>query len=336
MPVIEGSPEYLRRYLDAVEGQSKKRAAKVAEGKRTSSVIERYKRSVHFQKLAPRTQSDYLKFLDSFDEEFGEEPIELFEERQSLAEIEEWKARWAHSPKQYDYATSVVTRLLNWAVNTDTSIATHYHRGVERTYKSDRSNIIWTPEELEALLSVADEVEKRIVIAASEGGLTPQDIGTLTRENVHPTPGGRRIVFRRKKTAVPVSIPVTPALAALIDETPPHQKHLVVALQGGALTSLRASQIVRDLKLRANLAAATDPTKTRIRDELRLYDMRGTAATELLRAGCSLNEIAVTMGWGIRHAANIIETYAALVPEVADDVLAKLMVARRKVAAGER
>ena len=61
--------------------------------------------------------------------------------------------------------------------------------------------------------------------------------------------------------------------------------------------------------------------------------MRGTAATELLRASCSLNEIAVTMGWGIRHAANIIETYAALVPEVADDVLAKLMFARRKVSA---
>ncbi|SFU68152.1 hypothetical protein SAMN04488527_110100 [Aliiroseovarius crassostreae] len=40
--------------------------------------------------------------------------------------------------------------------------------------------------------------------------------------------------------------------------------------------------------------------------------MRGTAATELLRAGCSLQEIAVTMGWGLRHAGNIIERYAAL------------------------
>jgi hypothetical protein len=67
-----------------------------------------------------------------------------------------------------------------------------------------------------------------------------------------------------------------------------------------------------------------------VRDELRLYDMRGTAATELLRAGCSLNEIAVTMGWGLRHASNIIEKYAATVPEVADEVLAKLTAARQK------
>ncbi|MFW2543817.1 hypothetical protein ACN2XU_14320 [Primorskyibacter sp. 2E107] len=58
--------------------------------------------------------------------------------------------------------------------------------------------------------------------------------------------------------------------------------------------------------------------------------MRGTAATELLCAGCSLNEIAVTMGWGLRHAANIIEKYAAVVPEIADEGLDKLNEQRRK------
>jgi hypothetical protein len=36
------------------------------------------------------------------------------------------------------------------------------------------------------------------------------------------------------------------------------------------------------------------------------------------------------MGWGLRHAANIIEKYAAIVPEVADEVLAKLTAARRE------
>ncbi|MEY8840180.1 hypothetical protein AB9K41_14235, partial [Cribrihabitans sp. XS_ASV171] len=95
-------------------------------------------------------------------------------------------------------------------------------------------------------------------------------------------------------------------------------------------TPERASGIVRDLKARANAAAEEDSTKIHIRDELRLYDMRGTAATELLRAGCSLNEIAVTRGWGLRHAANIIEKYAAVVPEVADEVLDKLNAQRKK------
>jgi hypothetical protein len=72
---------------------------------------------------------------------------------------------------------------------------------------------------------------------------------------------------------------------------------------------------------------------TPIRDELRLYDLRGTAATALLRAGCSLHEIAITMGWGLRHAANIIEKYAALVPEVSYEVLEKLRIARDRARA---
>lgn len=104
---------------------------------------------------------------------------------------------------------------------------------------------------------------------------------------------------------------------------------------GNRLTPERASQIVRDLKVRANQAASKGQSGHHIRDDLRLYDMRGTAATELLRAGCSLNEIAVTMGWGLRHASNIIEKYAALVPEVSDEVLRKLMEARREAEKGE-
>ncbi|MDP2517949.1 hypothetical protein [Shimia thalassica] len=122
---------------------------------------------------------------------------------------------------------------------------------------------------------------------------------------------------------------MTPALGALIDSTPKDQEFLIVSLEGRKLTPERASGIVRELKLRANGVANIDEAKIHIRDELRLYDMRGTAATELLRAGCSLNEIAVTMGWGLRHASNIIEKYAATIPEVADEVLAKLIEARK-------
>jgi integrase len=109
------------------------------------------------------------------------------------------------------------------------------------------------------------------------------------------------------KTGKVVSIPVTPSLSKLIDETPPEQKYLIVSLEGSPQKSERASGIIRDLKKRANKLASESQDCIHIRDELRLYDMRGTAATELLRAGCSLNEIAVTTGWGLRHAGHIIE-----------------------------
>ena len=35
------------------------------------------------------------------------------------------------------------------------------------------------------------------------------------------------------------------------------------------------------------------------------------------------------MGWSLRYAANVIENYAAVAPEVSDEILVKLEKARR-------
>ncbi len=325
-----GSEEYLEAYLSKKKPGLLSAAPPSGNRASTFAVIQRYRSSAHFKNLAPRTQSDYSKYLDAFEADFGDDPIKLFEEKGAIAEIREWKDQWSHSPKQYDYATSVVTRLLNWAREEDAVISIHHHVNIRRIYKSDRSHVIWFPGEIQALIDVASEREKRVVVAASEGGLTPQDIGLLKREHVQRTPKGRRLFFRRTKTGKPVAIPVTPALGKLIDETPRDQEYLVVSLEGRKLQPERASGIVRELRKRANKRAGKDRSKVHVRDELHFYDMRGTAATELLRAGCSLEEIATTMGWGLRHAANTIENYVALVPEKSDEVLLKLARARKE------
>ncbi len=129
---------------------------------------------------------------------------------------------------------------------------------------------------------------------------------------------------------------MTEALGEVIDNLPEEQDLLVTSLTGKPLTALRASQIIRDLQIRHNKKVDEGLLKVRIRDELRPYDMRGTAATALLRADCSLNEIAVTMGWGLRHAANVIERHAALVPEVSEEVHRELRKAKKKAAKAER
>ena len=62
--------------------------------------------------------------------------------------------------------------------------------------------------------------------------------------------------------------------------------------------------------------------------DLRLQDARGTAATRLLRHGCTLSQIAANMAWSLRYAANVIESYAAVSPDEADSVLT--LLAREK------
>ncbi|WP_163849212.1 tyrosine-type recombinase/integrase [Pseudooceanicola aestuarii] len=330
----ESDPRYVTAYDAALRGL--RVTPKVVENS-TASVLERYRDSREFRKLKPRTQKDYKLFLNAFEAEFGEDPISLFEEAESLGEIRKWRSdKWGHSDKRYDYAGTVVTTFLNWCVNRDAAIKVHFHTGQMKLYKSDRSDKVWLPVEIQMLLEQATPDERRIVIAFSEGGLAPQDVGLLRRRHVQNTPEGRRLFFRRQKTNNPVSIPVTEALGELIDTMPEGQDLLVTSLTGLPLTSERASQVVRDLKDRHNAKVDAGDLPVRIRDELRPYDMRGTAATSLLRANCSLNEIAVCMGWGLRHAANVIERYAAQVPEVTDEVHRKLRKARKKAEKAER
>ncbi len=314
----EGSPAYLTAYKEKLATTLSPALISNSSRDSTRAKIADYKASPAFVRLADRTKQDYLKYLDLFEDEFGDDPIKLFEEVEAVGEINSFKAAWSHSPRQHDYATSVVTRFLNWCQHTERCIQVHYHFNMEHYYRCDRAHLTWTPDERAALIAEASEKEKRVVLAA-QGGITPQDLGLLKREHVQRTPKGRRLFFRRSKSGKPFSIPLTPDLEFVVDTTPKDQEFLLVSLEGRPLRSERASGIVRALKTKA---IARQPGC--IREELRLYDMRGTAATNLIRADCSLREIATYMGWGLRHASNIIETYVRLVPEESDRVAEKL------------
>lgn len=46
-------------------------------------------------------------------------------------------------------------------------------------------------------------------------------------------------------------------------------------------------------------------------------------------ADASLKEIATAMGWSIKHAAEVIERYTALSPEMSDGIADKLALTRK-------
>ncbi|MGR3565067.1 MAG: tyrosine-type recombinase/integrase [Heliomarina sp.] len=316
--IKKGSKAYESRYEEVLRSVQSLALKGKSDKNSTRAKVAEYRESAAYQKLAPRTKADYEKYLRPFEEEFGSDPIKMFEEVAAVAEINNFKKNWAHSPRQYDYATAVVTRFLNWCKKTDMSIRFHHHIQTEYLYESDRAGLIWSPEEIQALLHVATDLERRIVLAA-RGGITPQDLGLLTRAHVEKTPKGRRLSFRRTKTGKPFNIPLTPDLAELVDTMAVGQERLLLSLTGRPLRPERASGIIRNLKHRANAE-----NRGSVREELHLYDMRGTAATTLIRADCSLREVATYMGWGLRHASNIIEEYVRLVPEESDRVAEKL------------
>lgn len=307
--IKKGSAEYVAAFAATVERPK-------TGGVTTPEMVDCYLDSAEFSALAKRTRADYRKWALRFAAEFKDDPASLFEYPGSWAEVVKWRERWKHAPRQYDYCAVVVSVILNWA--RDAAIITQHHCDrLRRLYESDRAEIVWTPANIEQFKAAAPSWVSRILIAATETGLRPGDLIRLQWNHVEATPHGRRIRLRTNKRKRIASISVTPAMGGILDATPRTRKLILVSHRGRPLTEHRASEAVRQWRDKSGLP-----------DALRLQDARGTAASNLLRAGCGLGEIAAHMGWSLRYASQIIEAYAAVAPELADDILVKLARAR--------
>lgn len=309
-----GSPQYLAALSDATP----KGAA--AKGK-FREVIQRFIASQDFTTLAPRTQADMRKSFfhasTGIDHKFGGGPQAIFDDPRIRRTVLDW--RDTIGGKTGDDRVRHLQRLVSWAVDRGTLRQNHL-TNIASVYHSTRAEIFWTPEEIAAFTAGAPAHIGRILIAATETGLRPGDLVLLSRQHIHPTPRGQRIVIWTQKRRRLASVPVTPIMAALIAETPETQDRLLITKGGTPYTH---ENYLGD-------AVSTWRDKLHIRSALRLYDARGTAATRLLEAGADLREIAVHMGWSIKHAAEVIERYVALSPAMSDGIAAKLAQAETR------
>lgn len=267
-----------------------------------------------------RSQLDLRKWGLRFAKHFKDAPAIIFEDRGSRGEVNAWRALWKHSPEQHDMSGVHAVRILNWSVE-EGKLAEHHCHKLHRLYDVDCSEIVWTPADRAAFNAVAPEWVRRILCAACETGLRPADLIKLTPVHVEETPRGRRLRVRTNKRQRLAHIPITPAMAEVIDSTPKNRLLILANAGGKPLPPHHASEGVRQWRDKAKLS-----------DDLRLYDARGTAATLLLNADLSLAEIANHMGWSVRYAANVIEHYARVSPDETDAVLVKLAKAKGRAA----
>ncbi len=263
-----------------------------------------------------RSRSDLRKWALRFADHFKDAPAIIFEDKGSRGELNKWRAQWQHSPKQHDAAGTHAVRVPNWAVE-EGRLSEHYCHKLPRIYEVDRSEVVWTLADRDAINALAPDWVQRILCVACETGLRPGDLIKLTRRAVEQTPEGRRLRVKTNKRARLAHIPITPALGKIIDATPRDRLLILTNASGGQLTEHRASEGLRQWRDKAALSR-----------DLRLQDCRGTAATRLLDAGLSLSQIANHMGWSIRNAANVIEHYARVSPDETDAVFVKLAQAK--------
>ena len=203
-----GSPEFLASYYAAIQSRREPDRASFL------SVIVGYKASQDFLGLSPRSQLDYLKQIKKIEAKFGDLPIAALEDARVTREFLEWRDGMAGSPRQADYAWTILMRLCSWARARGLTLYRPPER-VERLYHADRSEKIWEETHLAAFLAVASDPLQRALVIALETGQRQGDLLTLPWSAYD----GTWIRLRQSKTGRRVNIPVTRRLRTILDNS---------------------------------------------------------------------------------------------------------------------
>lgn len=262
--------------------------------------------SPEFARLKPSTAGEYRRHLDAFREEFGDWKVSLFEKPAAKIDLLEWRDEWADRPRTADYVIGTVGRLFSWARGRGLTCARPTD-DIERLHKSDRSDLIWTPEDLSKLYEVASPALAQAVKLAVETGLRQGDLLRLGWSNVQDD----AIVLITSKRGRQAVIPLTAAARAVVAEAPKVATVVLTSSRGRPWTSDGFKTMFRKAKDEAGITG------------LRFHDLRGTAATRLYQAGLDKRDIALVLGWSEGQVDALLNRYVSGTA-VAQDMLRRM------------
>lgn len=268
-----------RAVLDRLEAA--RRPIRASDSKTyVRGLIAAFKASPEWAKLGKATKAEYSRYLTAFDEEFGDWKVALFERPETKADLIDWRDQWADRPRAADYAMQTVGRLFKWARGRGLTDARPTD-DVERLHEADRSDVIWTPDDIKALVAATSKEVGWAVRLAAETGLRMGDLLELPWTAV----SGRAIVWRTSKRGKQVVVPLTVEALAILKEIPKRAMTVLTNTHGKSWSRDGFKTMFGKAKRDAGIS------------ELRFHDLRGTAATRLFIAGSPKRDIATVMGW---------------------------------------
>lgn len=331
-----GAPGFEASYRRAVEQRKSSR-----HGSTLAGLAAAYRGSPEFANRAVSTLKEWSRFLDLIqvaDGEFaiGSLPVEALAAPRVRQHLLAWRDQWRSTPRKADYAMQVLSAVLSWAVNRGT-LPVNVLMGHKGLYQSDRSDQIWSDEEIRRFIEAAPSPEVGFIVRlACLTGLRRGDLLRLEWDQV----GDIAIVMapaksRRSRPGKAVTIPLLDETLDLLAEIkaqqdlrwralaeraftksrlpPPRPKTVLSTTRGGAWSVNGAEHQVIDAKKRAGIGK-------------HLHDARGTFATRLRKDGATTAEIAQILGWAEARVERLLERYVdhdSVVRAIAERVRAR-------------
>ncbi|MGV3580039.1 tyrosine-type recombinase/integrase [Brevundimonas sp.] len=287
---VPGSPEFIAAYTDAHASR------KVSDDGKMRGLVANYRGSKAFNDLAPSTRKIWNRWLDKVVERFGDYRVGLFDHPDKIRPIiKRWRDQWADRPRSADYAIQVLSRVLTHAVDLD-RISTNPCEGIKSLYSADRSDIIWTDDDLKAVEGKASPEVWHGINLAAHTGFRAEDLRRLSWSHI----GEFEIVIPTNKSRGGKSafVPLYDDLRAVLASIP-----------------RRSTTVLTNEKGRPWKDGPNGSGFMKARDEalpgrdLHFHDLRGTFATRAHMAGLSNREIAELLAWEEARVEQIIRRY---------------------------
>lgn len=302
-----GSPEFLVSFSVAEQSSRQRQAGTL------SGLIRDFEATKQWRRLAESTKTEYKRVFGFWDAEYGTCPCRALEDKAFRADIIKWHDKFSEAkPREADNRVTILARVLSWAAK-DGPLKANVLDGFERAYTSDRSDIIWLPEQVEAFLAVASAEMQLAMALALHTGQRQGDIRKLAWSSYDGTSIRLRQgkANRLGKTAPVTRVPCTKALKVTLDSAPRRAAVILTTKTGRAY---QKRYFAEQWEETCNAAGITD---------LHFHDLRGTTVTMLFRAGCNIGEIVAITGHSLRRAQDILDKYLARTSQLAESAIAK-------------
>lgn len=313
-----GSPEFIAD-LAAAENFTRQLTVGTFNG-----FVRDYTTSVEFEeRLAASTQREYKRMLTRAEPKFGDMPAAALEDPRVRKDFLDWRETVARTSgdREADNRLSAISAMLTWCVDRG-KLTVNNLKGFKRLYHSDRSEIIWLPEHIEAFMMVAPIEIQRALIIALHTGQRQADILRMPWSAYD----GQRIAIRQGKarrgnrSAPLVEIPCTAALRRMLDDMERVSPLILTTKTRQALKKRYFARLWDEAMAKAKLQSVLLPGLDEP-VELHFHDLRGTAVTLLSEAGCTPQQVATITGHSLKTVHRILERYLARTRGLAEQAI---------------
>ena len=273
------------------------------------SLIAAYRRSPAYTDLAPETRKGYIRRIIKIETAFGDMPLAALADPRVRAVFLDWRdAMAASGPREADYCFAVLARILSWAYDRRTISANPCERP-GRLSSGSRAAMIWTDDQIAALLAVASPQVALMVQLAIHTGQRQGDLRGLAWTAYD----GQSIRLRQSKIGRFLTIPATAELRKVLDQTKRRAVQICTTSRGTPWTADGFKSSFATAKEAAGIAGLT------------FHDFRGTTVLRLAAAGCTVPEIASITGHALKDAETILDRhYLSRDRSLGESAIAKL------------